>query len=486
MSKPADISHDSAPRHPADPELIQKADAPPWLRPAMVALAVAAAATLFVVAPVLAGPPSRSEPWQALAWLPLVALGLYVGAGIALLAILLAGASLHSILLKRHAIRPFFDSPHMDSLLLLLVVGLSLIPGVALARTLGWDHPAAVLACGLLIIVGIVVLHEGLILVGWLHEEEKDCCHRSTVGRPEPLNRIATELPRSAPEPAGAIRAFGGNERDKTELLAALAEQRRRGPIVREQPEAICDFRIRLGCPVPCQRTHTATDGDPDRNLDDHHRLWHMLHGVPAPLSSLEDAVFSNLPLKLATEWPERFVSAIPVGADLAPTADHWLLWLLTEANSPLAPVDERLDVPAGLLRRRLAGDEPSPEEWGGVPGFSDKQWCGGAIAGISGAVARAGLAGSNPAAAREIGLAALHAASAATHLQAHAIAADRREARERAQRDAPGPVSRALARTRWLAGTMKDEAADIPYETARERVWRQMADRLVELTAAS
>ena len=482
MSKAAGVGHDSAPRHSTDPGLITKADAPPWLRPAMVALALAAATTLFVMAPVLAGPPSRSEPWQALAWLPLGALGLYFGAGIAFLVILLAGASLHSILLKRHAIRPFLDSPNTESLLLLLAVGLSLIPGVALARTLGWDHRGAVLACGLLIIVGIVVLHEALILVGWLHKEEKDCCHRSTVGQPEPLNRIATEIPRSAPEPAGTIRAFGGNERDKTELLAALAEQRRRGPIVREQPEAIYDFRIRLGCPVPCQGTHTATDGDPDRNLDDHHRLWHILHGVPAPLSFLEDVVFSNLPLKLAAEWPERFVRAIPVGADLAPTADRWLIWLLTEADSPLAPVDERLDVSTELLRHRLAGDEPSPEEWGRALGFSDKLWRGGEIAGV----ARAGLAGSNLDSAREVGSAVLHAASAATHVQAHAIAADRREARARAQRDAHGPVSRVLARTRWLAGTMKDEAAGIPYETAREQVWRQMADRLVEVTAAS
>ena len=486
MSKAAGVSYDNAPRHLTDPDLIQKAAAPPWLWPAMVVLAVAAIATLFVLAPVLAGPPSRSEPWQALAWLPLGALGLYLGAGIAFIGILLAGASLRSILLKRHAIRPSIGRPDTESLLLFLVVGLSLIPGVALARTLGWDHPAAVLACGLLIIGGAVALHEALLLVGWLHEEEKECCRRSTVDQPEPLNPIATELPRSATAPAGTIRAFGGNERDKTELLAALAEQRRHGPIVREQPEAICDFRIRLGCPVPCQRTHTAADGAPDRNLDDHHQLWHMLHGVPAPLSALEDVVFSNLPIKLAAEWPERFASAIPVGAELAPTADRWLLWLLTEADSPLAPTDARLDVSAELLRRRLGGDEPPLEEWGGVLGFSDKRWSGGAIAGIAGAVARAGAAGSNPAAAREVGSAALHAASAATHLQAHAIAADRREARERAQRDAPGPISRALARTRWIAGTMKDEAAGIPYDTARERVWRQMADRLVELTAAS
>ena len=246
-------------------------------------------------------------------------------------------------------------------------------------------------------------VHEALILLGWLHEEVKGCCRRSTVGKPEPLNPIATDATPWSTATGRSGRAFGGSERNKNELLAALVEQRRRGAVVREEPTAICDFRIRLGCPVPCQRSHTATDGHPAKDLDDHHRLWRTLHGVPAPLSALEDAVFSNLPPDLAAEWPERFVSAIPAGADLAMTADRWLLWLLTETDSPLAPVDEKLKEPAELLRRRLAGDEPSVDEWRGVPGFSGIRWSEGAIAGIAGAVARAGAATSDLDAAREV-----------------------------------------------------------------------------------
>ena len=470
---------------PSDPDLIEAERAPPWLWPPIIVLAATGCAVVFIVLPLLTGPPSRSEPWQALAWLPLGILALSLGGSVAFLLILLAGVALRRVLLERHAVRPFVDLGEIP-MLLAVVIGLSFIPGIVLARTLGWGHPAAVVACALLSLGGVVAVHEALILLGWLHEEAKGCCRRSTVGKPEHLNRIATDATPWSTEPGRSGRAFGGSERSKNELVAALVEQRRRGAVVRDEPTAICDFRIRLGCPVPCQRAHTATDGHPAKDLDDHHRLWRTLHGVPAPLSALEDAVFSNLPPDLSAEWPERFASAIPVGADLAMTADRWLLSLLTDTDSPLAPVDEQLKEPAELLRRRLAGNEPSVDEWRAVPGFSGSWWSEGAIEGIAGAVARAGAAPLDLDAAREVAGAAVRVVSAATRLQAHTMAASRRQARRHAVREAHGLGGRALARTRWLAGTVTSEVVGMQYDQTRGRVWRQMADRLVEVTAAS
>ena len=41
--------------------------------------------------------------------------------------------------------------------------------------------------------------------------------------------------------------------------------------------------------------------------------------GLPEWLARLEDSIFEGLPTELAMTWPERFLSAIPVGADLEP-----------------------------------------------------------------------------------------------------------------------------------------------------------------------
>ena len=470
---------------PSGPDRIDPEPVSSWLWPVMVILGTTAIVAVFMVAPVLAGPPSRNEPLQALAWLPLGTLALWVGGGLALLVTLIVGASLRDVLLKRHAIRPFIE-PSMAGPFLLLLVGVSLIPGIALARTLGWDHPAAVLGCGLLTLGAGVAVHEALILIGWLHEDTEGCCQRSSADRLERLNRIETRISPEAPAPGRTAVAFGGSEQQKLELLAALAEQRRRGAIVREQPEAICDFRIRLGCPVPCQRTHTATDGDPDEDLGDHHRYMRTLHGVPAPLSALENAMFSNLPAALTTEWPQRFVGAIPAGADLGLAADRWLLWLLTEADSPLSPVHERLEAPAELLRRRIAGDEPSAGEWDDMLSALAEPSSAGCAPTITRAIARAGVSGSELDAAGEVAAVAVCAGRAGEDWQAHAIVASRREARERAVREARGVIRRPLARIRWLIGAMRSEATGLPYEQARAQVWERMADQLLEVTAAS
>ena len=56
---------------------------------------------------------------------------------------------------------------------------------------------------------------------------------------------------------------------------------------------------------------------------------WHeqqeRLTGIPAWLGHVEDAIFEGLPVKDAREWPVRFLSALPVGVDLAPVRDAWL-----------------------------------------------------------------------------------------------------------------------------------------------------------------
>src|ERR1700745_2872707 len=55
--------------------------------------------------------------------------------------------------------------------------------------------------------------------------------------------------------------------------------------------------------------------------------------GIPTELASLEDFIFENLPNADAMAWPERFLSAPKLGADLRLVWDRVQHWLLTEEH---------------------------------------------------------------------------------------------------------------------------------------------------------
>ncbi|WP_425155479.1 hypothetical protein [Candidatus Palauibacter sp.] len=154
-----------------------------------------------------------------------------------------------------------------------------------------------------------------------------------------------------------AMRAFTAPaEVSREALLASLAAHREAGRLV-QQHGYWSDGR---GCAVGC----TLRDFAPGREYA--HAAYETLFGVPVALAHLEDAIFEGSSLAAARRWPERFVRSIEPGADLTAVADRWLLWLLSDAGSPLA---EWRDEPwmagvADLYRRRLAAAEPGREEW--------------------------------------------------------------------------------------------------------------------------
>ncbi|WP_425154832.1 hypothetical protein [Candidatus Palauibacter sp.] len=156
---------------------------------------------------------------------------------------------------------------------------------------------------------------------------------------------------------AAAMRAFTAPaEVSREALLASLAAHREAGRLV-QQHGYWSDGR---GCAVGC----TLRDFAPGREYA--HAAYETLFGVPVALAHLEDAIFEGSSLAAARRWPERFVRSIEPGADLTAVADRWLLWLLSDAGSPLA---EWRDEPwmagvADLYRRRLAAAEPGREEW--------------------------------------------------------------------------------------------------------------------------
>ena len=73
------------------------------------------------------------------------------------------------------------------------------------------------------------------------------------------------------------------------------------------------------GCAVGCT-IHSGT-----------HKNYETELGIPIMLARLEDRLFEGMSNGKSKEFPERFLSAIPVGADLLLVGWKFLHWLLTE-----------------------------------------------------------------------------------------------------------------------------------------------------------
>jgi len=61
------------------------------------------------------------------------------------------------------------------------------------------------------------------------------------------------------------------------------------------------------------------------------HAQYESMFGIPQALARLEDCIFEGLPNEKAMQWPERFLCAINVGADLSRVVWEFLYWNLTE-----------------------------------------------------------------------------------------------------------------------------------------------------------
>lgn len=61
----------------------------------------------------------------------------------------------------------------------------------------------------------------------------------------------------------------------------------------------------------------------------DDHSAYERDLGIPSAIAYLEDRIFENLPNGKSKEWPEKFLKAIPVGADLSLVTSHFMIWLV-------------------------------------------------------------------------------------------------------------------------------------------------------------
>ena len=115
--------------------------------------------------------------------------------------------------------------------------------------------------------------------------------------------------------PRPALLAYHGDPAIKAKYLARMREHRRLDQIAQNYGY----WKDGRGCAVGC-----TIHGES-------HAAYPIEIGVPEELAHLEDWLFENLPREDAHEWPERFLDAIAVGADLSRVYDYWSAWNLVD-----------------------------------------------------------------------------------------------------------------------------------------------------------
>jgi hypothetical protein len=112
------------------------------------------------------------------------------------------------------------------------------------------------------------------------------------------------------------------------------------------------------GCAVGC----TVHSSD--------HSAYEREMGIPRLLARLEDGLFERLPNERAMVWPEEFLSAISVGADLSKVGARFMHWMLVDPNEGVirhAKTDRTrnsIQSIGALYAREIGGSPVSIEEW--------------------------------------------------------------------------------------------------------------------------
>jgi len=110
------------------------------------------------------------------------------------------------------------------------------------------------------------------------------------------------------------MRAFHGKQEVKDFYLARVRAHREADQIVRG-----FYWEGGKGCAVGC----TIHSGD--------HAAYEVELGIPRIIARLEDGIFEALPNGRSKLWPEQFLSAPPVGADLSLVWPRFAVWLLVD-----------------------------------------------------------------------------------------------------------------------------------------------------------
>jgi hypothetical protein len=150
------------------------------------------------------------------------------------------------------------------------------------------------------------------------------------------------------------LLAFHNDRAIQKKYLTRVSDHRKADQIVQGHGY----WNGREGCAVGCtlhSRNHAAYEAE---------------LGIPVILARLEDRIFEGLERKRARTWPERFLQAPKIGADLSMVWPQFAHWMLVDPHSGVikfAKTDttrNAIQAVADLFSRWIAGVKPPREEW--------------------------------------------------------------------------------------------------------------------------
>ena len=130
------------------------------------------------------------------------------------------------------------------------------------------------------------------------------------------------------PKLAFKMLAFNDDAKLKDKLLKQVIWHREQDKIISGSYGNIGDDNFR-GCAVGCT-LHSYAIINKIKIATNKHKSYELF-GIPQLLARLEDGIFEGLPAKKQHFWPEQFISAIHVGADLSTVWPKFAVWLLTD-----------------------------------------------------------------------------------------------------------------------------------------------------------
>lgn len=164
------------------------------------------------------------------------------------------------------------------------------------------------------------------------------------------------------------LRAFHGDPAIKATFLARVQAHR-----LADDIQHGFYWEDGKGCAVGCT-VHTE---------EYPHAAYESQLGIPRIIARLEDRIFEGMENGQSQEWPERFLAAIPVGADLSLVWPRFVMWLLVDEQGGVirhARTDDKVRASirtvAALYQRLIDGTNiPSRDEWQDASDGSWRAW---------------------------------------------------------------------------------------------------------------
>ncbi len=149
------------------------------------------------------------------------------------------------------------------------------------------------------------------------------------------------------------MNAFHGDEKIKQKYIDRVREHR-----IADQLIKGTYWEDGKGCAVGCT-VHS-----------DNHSAYEYELGIPRLIARLEDGIFENLPNDLAMLWPEQFLDAINVGADLSMVFPKFMHFILADEKYGVLQYANTQFTKNAILKvielyeKKINGADITREEW--------------------------------------------------------------------------------------------------------------------------